>query len=815
MKKIFYISAILLGAAAFRASAGDNITDTLSLQNPAALTPASLLSGKVSGVRVSSTDGGLNSAVNTSIRGLNSVRGESEPLWVIDGVVVNNSLRQNQNAFWQDSYLDMSYTNGVNQMYFIAPYDIESIEVLKDASATAIYGSRGANGVIIVSTKKAKTEKFHLDWHSNVGLNQGSTRNNPSTGFFTLKGISHNHTLQAGAAKGGNSYSISAFFRNDEGCIQREKNTAGGLNLKFESVANKVFHFGLNALIGIDHQNSSSGVNWYDAPSAMTDFRKTNDISGWVADFDDETSDYRALANAHLDIHFAKNLIWKTKMGVSYENNTRYIWYGNQTALGKLKNGAAAILGSSMLDFNIDTRLEYAVNIATHHHLEAFAGAEFIRESNILNNMNGADFFSHELRAKGLNLTSEKAIIRKFNHTHNQKGFFGGISYNYKGYFGLNGTLRADNTARYDDSSFILYPAGDAYIDLHKAFFPDAKAISGVKLVGGYGKAGKEFYAPYEMTGIYSTGISLEVPYDARPAFEGFNRIISREWNAGIRLGLISNRIILNAKYFEKNTSDNYSVFCFGKPAGDDGSWKYAPRTTALDFSSDIRNRGYEFDADARIIDTKDFSWNVNANATILSNQLTKVADEDMFGRDLGLDTSVNINAIGKAVSALYGYDTDAAGNLIDHTGDGIIKPEDRICLGNTLPTFYAGLGTSARLKRFTIDLFFDASAGGNLLNLNAMAKEQEPVVTRRFVEKNDFFRCRKFSFSYAIPVNRVKWLQCLNVNLVADNLFTVSSYSGFNPDTDCFGTNGFSRGIDYGSFPAIRTIMLGISAKF
>lgn len=74
MKKIFYISAILLGAAAFRASAGDNITDTLSLQNPAALTPASLLSGKVSGVRVSSTDGGLNSAVNTSIRGLNSVR---------------------------------------------------------------------------------------------------------------------------------------------------------------------------------------------------------------------------------------------------------------------------------------------------------------------------------------------------------------------------------------------------------------------------------------------------------------------------------------------------------------------------------------------------------------------------------------------------------------------------------------------------------------------------------------------------------------------------------------------------------------------
>lgn len=805
MKKTVILAEILLVAAGFSANAENIIKDSLSLQNPVAISPANLINGRISGIKVTSTDGGLNSIINTSIRGVNSVRGESEPLWIVDGVVINNSIRQNLDAFWQDFYNGQHYSNGVNGMNFIAPYDIESIEVLKDISATAIYGSRGANGVIIVNTKRGETEKFHLDWHSNVGLNVNG-----------YNGISHNHVLQGGSAHGGNIYSVSAFFRTDNGSMPREKANAGGLNLKFESTANKLFHFGLNALIGINNQNSTSGVARYGASSATIDKYLQKDFGSWGTDFDDETRDYRALANAYLDVNFTKQLVWRTSMGVSYDNNTRYTWYGAGTPIGAEKNGAASILASSLLNFTLNTNLSYKVNISTWHHLEATAGFEYVRESNIFNNMDGADFFSHELRARGLQLTSEKAVIRKFNHTYGHKSFFGSLAYDYKGIAGLSGSLRADNTDRYDDSKFILYPAGNAWVDLHRAFFPDFNAVSGLKLTGGYGKSGREIYVPALLSGIYYTADIALFNEATSPAYDGFNRITSSEWNAGVEASFVGNRILFRAKYFEKKTKDAFQIFCFGEPTGDAGNWKYIARQTAADFNSEIRNRGYEFDLDVKIINEKDLSWSVNANATLLSNQLTKVADEDMFGAPICTDGSfANINAVGKGVSALYGFDTDENGNLLDHNGDGVITPDDRIWLGNVQPQFYAGLGSSARIGRFTADILFDASVGGNVLNLGRMLKEGSVFITKNQVNRNDWLRCSKISLSYAVPVGKIKWLNSLNVNFIANNPFTISGYSGWNPDTDCFGVNGFSRGIDYGTYPIIRTLMLGFSAKF
>lgn len=792
----------MISSIPLRVCATDIIKDTLTLCNPIIKSPSGLIEGQVSGVFASATDGGLNSQYNTAIRGVNSLRGEGEPLWIVDGVVINNSLRQNQDAFWQDSYQKMAYTTGVNQISFIAPYDIESIEVLKDVSATSIFGSRGANGVIIIKTKKAKSEKFSLDWHSNIGVNTGA-------------GFSHNHTLQGGSSSKGNTYSASAFFRSDMGSVARDKSSEGGLNLKFESIANKIFHFGLNANIAAAHFNNASSVNWYRASSAMIDRRAGKDISGWNNDYDDETVTYRAIAHANLDINLAKFLVWKSELGVSYVSNSRYIWYGKGTPLGSLKNGAAAILGSSMLNFNVNSRLIFNFFTKDDHHIGACLGFEYMHDENIFNNMNGADFFSHELRARGLQLTSEKAVICKFNNRYNNKGFYGNLIYDFKGIFGATGTFRADNFSRYDGPSFTIYPSITAFVDLKKAFLCGTNIISTFKLDGGYGIAGRGIGTPMEMTNIYATGIKLKISEDAAPAFEGLNRITSKEWNVGINFGFASDKVIFSARYFDKNTVDAFNIYQFAVPYGDAGNWKISERTKAYAFTSDIRNRGFEFDLNTNIFNTQDYAWSITANATILSNQLTKVSDEDMFGRDLSEGFNANINAVGRAVSALYGYDTDAEGNRIDHTGDGIIAPEDRICLGNTIHPFYAGFGTSARISMFTVELFFDGAAGGNILNMNRMFADNAEYITKAYVERGDYLRFKKFSLSYSVPVSKIKWLHNLSINFVMNNVFTATNYSGYNPDVDCFGTSGFSRGIDYGSFPMIRTFMLGVSAKF
>ena len=119
-------------------------------------TPASALVGQASGLRISGSDGSLTGDFSATIRGLNSLRGDSSPLIIIDGVMLDNALPQLTDAFWQDKFGSQVYTAPVNLLGFISVEDIESVEVLKDISATAIYGSRGANGVIIIKTKRPR-----------------------------------------------------------------------------------------------------------------------------------------------------------------------------------------------------------------------------------------------------------------------------------------------------------------------------------------------------------------------------------------------------------------------------------------------------------------------------------------------------------------------------------------------------------------------------------------------------------------------------------------------------------------------------------
>ena len=147
------------------------VRDTLESGSAVNVTPAQLIRGQVSGVHVSGTDGSITGALNTLIRGISSVHSDSEPLWIVDGAYLTSSIGQNRDAFWQDSYNEKSYTSALNPLYTINPYDIESIEVLKDLAATSIYGSRGANGVIIVKTRLPKKDGQAVRWMSNLGVN--------------------------------------------------------------------------------------------------------------------------------------------------------------------------------------------------------------------------------------------------------------------------------------------------------------------------------------------------------------------------------------------------------------------------------------------------------------------------------------------------------------------------------------------------------------------------------------------------------------------------------------------------------------------
>ena len=191
--------------------------DSLDVAATSARSVTDLMVGRFSGVHVSSIDGNPNNKVMTNIRGINGVRGDNQPLWIVDGVMLSNNVGQNIGAFWQKGgvttkgdelpdYSQLSYSTPLNDLIFLNPSEIESIEVIKDLSAVAKYGSLGANGVVIVNTGKDVRDEMAVSFKANVA-GEFASSDNPAA----RAGVSHNYTLSLGGSLRNTNYNISAY----------------------------------------------------------------------------------------------------------------------------------------------------------------------------------------------------------------------------------------------------------------------------------------------------------------------------------------------------------------------------------------------------------------------------------------------------------------------------------------------------------------------------------------------------------------------------------------------------------------------------
>ena len=802
MKKIF---TILAAAAGFCLNAGAEavVTDTLGFDRMNASTPAEMLRGKVSGVRVSLSDGGVNSTVNTTIRGLNSLRGSSEPLWVIDGAILSSTHSGDLNAFWQDRFSGMACTSGQNPLSFLNPYDIESIEVLKDLSATALYGSRGANGVIVIKTRNASAAGRSIEWNSNVGI---------ATGHRTA--VLHNHNVSIEGLDNRNHYRVSASFRSKPGIVEGDKAVNGGLNISFDSKANKTVWFGLKSILNIGKYDSQAGTTWYGFPSATVHLAQGDVYDGYINDFDDNTSNFRTVNDVYLQLNLLPSLTWKTDLGIDFYNSTRYIWYGNGTEFGKLRNGAAAIIQAKQMQYKATTKFDYSTFIAQKHRITADAGAELSGNIDNFDTKNGDDFFNHQLRAKGLSFNGGKAEPRLYSRSLRHLAVFGQISYDFSQITGAVLSLRADNTSLFDDSRFTLYPAGEVYLDIHR-LAGMGKGVSALKLKAGYGTAGREELVPFDAFLLLCPGMAKPaIQSGTESLYEGLERTMSREWHAGFDASFAGDRISISARYYEKNTGDDLSTYCFGARSGESIRWVRSERQQIGAVSSSLRNRGIELDLNALAVSTGSLKWSVDASVAFQSNQITGIAEEDRFGCQTGLGIVSGYNELGKSVSSIIGYRTLPGGGLADTTGDGLIGPEDRVILGNPSPKVFGGLSTTLSWKGLSFNASFDGAAGQQVLDMNAMLKDNAVEVLDKYVGDADWFRMNNVSLSYLIPF-KARWIRSFKVSLSGQNLLTATKYSGYSPDVDCFSGSASSHGISYGSFPLAKTILLGVSVKF
>lgn len=764
---------------------GGFLADTCKVEKSLVVSPDILLRGKMSGVRVALTDGNPMGAVTTHIRGVNSVRGNSDPLWIVDGVMLNPTQLDVESLLWQ--YGDRDYTSIQNSLATINPNDIESIQVLKDLSATAIYGSRGANGVILVTTKRGADQKLKIDWQSNVSLVTPVRNGARMLGLdeyrdfqdrlgADVSGLNdeidwskeamksrfvHNHSLSVSGTERKLRYYASGFYRDYTGVVDRNDSWMSGLRLNMDMDINRIFSFGVHLALSYADVNMTKGANLFGETSSMTTLQcgvpARNDLyntfEGWTQDYDDISTEYRFIPDIYFTVNFMKGLQLRTSMGIDYRGKDRQMWFGELTPLGQEKNGVAAISTLSAFQYNGSSILSYTRSFGRHD-LSLSGGVEWFGNRYIRNTMNGYDFLSHSLRAEGLELAGSKAEIHKYNTTYSQISYLGALHYDYAKRYLLDITFRGDRAADHDPY-YSLFPAVSLAWNLkNERFLSDVRSLSSLQISAGWGRAGTETILPSDFFGYYYTGEDApQIETDQSMFHETLWRTVSEEFNVGMTLGLWEDRLTFSARYFNKSTRDKIGILSIGEPVGTVGYWQYADARRIFMNETEINNRGVEFDVTGVLVDRGDWKWNMGLNLTTNRNWLGTVGSGDRYGRSVGADGLGYVNAsfAGQPANALYGFrqtgmvtEANQAGSptywgdqdpqigdilFQDMNEDGTIDENDATIIGNPHPKIYGGFTTRVAWKNLSLSLSVDGAAGHDILNLDRMMQENVSAI--------------------------------------------------------------------------------------
>ena len=789
MRKIITLLLLTSIYVAATAQEGDFATD-----------PALLIFGKESNVRISATDGNLNGARKVWIRGVNAIHSDSQPLWIIDGTRITSSLQNSPAAFWQ--YDGQGYMPEISIMQGFDVHDIKSIEVLKNISSTAEYGSSGANGVIIITTDRSSTEDF-IKANIDLSYIPGGTRHIPS----------HSYSLRLRKNIGNTVFSTSISFRDTYGQYREYGNRTAGARISVENRHSELFRFGVTASLSYNAGSSLSGCQEFGSETAMLAFRDIfpnkswgTGFDDWLADYDDNSIIFRTTDSFFLDIILLKQLKWKNSVGLDFVSSSRDFWYGNSTDFGRTHNGAAALSYASVFSSNIKTGLEYSSYLRQNHHIKANAFFEAYGNISRYNTMCGNDFFAHELRADALESLGSKVRIRTNTNKATKYGVYASAEYDYKKSCGISALWRIDNYAAFDDDRCISYPSIEAYADIGRMTFKRSDIISSLKISGGWGKAGRENEFPATLLHRYASTSWVPTDDTIVEFYKCFHRINSQEAHLTLSSDLFNDRLGLEVSLYSKRTGDVLSLYCYGEPIdGDSGLWRKTDRTLKETAFSEICNRGVEIDIDGRLIQSRQWRLQISANVALNRNRLTETDNSisSPILNNSGFSPKRNIK--GNSLGCFYG-------NVI--SADGRIESVG--ILGNAIPEICGGLTINAGFRKINIGIMFDGTYGNKILNLNNMIRDGRKVVARSdYVEDGSFLRLARLNASYDIPLKNRNTLKALSIRFCARNIFTVSAYSGLNPDVNCYSWSSSLMGIDYGSYPVAAMLTIGVSAKF
>ena len=729
--------------------------------------PDQLIQGKAAGVQIIAASGAPNAGISVRIRGNSSVRAGNEPLYVVDGIQLSGaSARPGSGSISGD----LGGLPGGNPLSFLNPNDIASIDVLKDASATAIYGSRGSNGVVLITTKRGVTGAPKLEISSAFGTSKvsrtidyatadqyraGLKRYNLTSGdlggntdafkAITQTGASQNYNVAMSGGTADARYRLSLGHTNQKGIIQKTDFVKynADLNASFKFLESKKLGLDIRMLTNQNQENiapigNNSGfrgsllgqaLQWNPTrslfkPNGDLDIDNGGDQINPLAmsrAYDDKTNINTVFAAITPSYKFNDDLEYK--LLVSFNNsvgNRRQQLRSFINVDGIQNDGFGRVSNATVSSQQITHTLNYNKKLSNKVRLSALAGYEYNKinekgseisskgfNSLTINYYDGMAFGSQGTRINSSYLNPESEI----------QSYFTRATLNISEKYLVTATMRVDGSNKFGaNNKYGYFPSFSAAWNIDKeGFMANNNIFSSLKMRAGYGITGnQDFPAGSAITRYVASGPgAYEQPSFNNPDLKWQQ---DGQSNVGIDFGILNGRVTGTIDYFNKTTKNLLVTQVAAVPSPGTNIWR--------NVDGNIKNSGVEISINANIINKEDLSWNFGFNTTLQKNVVDGLSGPLLTGEINGQGLSgafVQRMSNGQPLNAFFvrKFNGIASNGQADLTDDGAFFQFN----GSGIPTTLLGINTDVTYKKWNFSAAMNGAFGHKIYNntLNAV----------------------------------------------------------------------------------------------
>lgn len=762
-----------------------------TIQEMPVVSVESAMQGRMTGVQVQQSSGQPGAGISIRVRGVTSIAGGNEPLFVIDGVPqFNNDNR------------------AMNGMSSFNASDIESIEVLKDASATAIYGSRGANGVVQITTKSGKAGVSRVTYESTYTnqiiqrklnlmngvqmidfIKQYYTNSNlvlPAEVTNTTNAetdwqdqvlrpaLQQNHTLSFSGGNDKTQYYVSGNYLDQPGIITGTDFNRGSMRFNLTSQLNSRISLRTYMTVSRTVSNGFSAsdnsptrftgkngvgamvlasptVPVYNANGTYGNPRPFSfsgiDVENPVA-FTKESLDrntvVRFQGGMDFNVKLAEGLVNTTRLGGDYFSARADLYF--PIVLAQLSSGVGIgqLTTTSSLNVVAEDYLEYKKKFGDLE-FEGIVGASIQSSQQDIITLLGSKYLSDDL--KNYSFAAAGSVSKPITDiiTNRLVSGFSRLRLNFKDRYLFTASIRRDGASVFSkNKKYGIFPSvGLAWKASEEPFMKDVTAISNLKVRATWGQSGNPAIQPYQsllIGNIINTaqgaGSGLAVGLSPTLPNDNLTWETTTQTNAGLDFGFLNDKYRVTLDYYVKNTTSLLATVQLPPSSG---------YNTIIDNVGEVENKGFELEIGTDLIATKDLRWSIDANLSINKNKVVATKNNLPFSSGNSRITP------GDPLSSFYGpkftgYAADGEMAFLDVNADGIIDGRDNVYIGNPYPSTIIGLNTSLKYKRFNFMMTWSSVQGNSIDNQMLFTSASPTPIYNRSAEIYKYYPTPKAS---------------------------------------------------------------------